>query len=87
MAFRTPTDWHENKFGHVLTCLSVQGRPLADNVDVGVLARSTPGLSGAELSNMVNEAALAAARTGVMQLDRGLLDAALDKVSMGAERR
>ena len=68
-------------------CTCSQGRPLAEDVDVGVLARSTPGMSGAELSNLVNEASLAAARTGADHLDSALLDAALDKVSMGAARR
>jgi cell division protease FtsH len=61
--------------------------PLADDVDLAVLARGTPGFSGADLANMVNEAALAAARQNrkaVLQYD---FEVAKDKVLMGVERK
>ncbi len=61
--------------------------PLGDDVDLSVLARGTPGLSGADLANLVNEAALNAARQNrkvVMQID---FELAKDKVLMGAERK
>lgn len=61
--------------------------PLGDNVDLSVLARGTPGLSGADLANLVNEAALNAARQNrkvVMMLD---FELAKDKILMGAERK
>src|SRR5690242_11403576 len=61
--------------------------PLADDVDLSVLARGTPGFSGADLANMVNEAALAAARQNrkaVLQFD---FELAKDKVLMGVERK
>ncbi len=61
--------------------------PLADDVDLSVLARGTPGFSGADLANMVNEAALAAARQNrkaVLQYD---FEVAKDKVLMGVERK
>ena len=61
--------------------------PLQEDVDVGVLARGTPGFSGAQLANLVNEAALIAARhdrKGVSQAD---FEEAKDKVLMGKERR
>ena len=61
--------------------------PLADDVDLSVLARGTPGFSGADLANMVNEAALAAARQNrkaVLQYD---FELAKDKVLMGVERK
>jgi cell division protease FtsH len=61
--------------------------PLGDNVDLTVLARGTPGLSGADLANLVNEAALNAARQNrkvVMMLD---FELAKDKILMGAERK
>jgi cell division protease FtsH len=61
--------------------------PLGDNVDLSVLARGTPGLAGAELANLVNEAALNAARQNrkvVMMLD---FELAKDKILMGAERK
>ena len=61
--------------------------PLADDVDLSVLARGTPGFSGADLANMVNEAALAAARQNrkaVLMFD---FELAKDKVLMGVERK
>jgi cell division protease FtsH len=61
--------------------------PLAEDVDLTVLARGTPGFSGADLANMVNEAALAAARQNrkaVLMFD---FEVAKDKVLMGAERK
>ena len=61
--------------------------PLAEDVDLSVLARGTPGFSGADLANMVNEAALAAARQNrkaVLQYD---FEVAKDKVLMGVERK
>ena len=61
--------------------------PLSDDVDLAIIARGTPGFSGADLENMVNEAALLAARTNVDQVSMELLEKAKDKVMMGAERR
>jgi cell division protease FtsH len=61
--------------------------PLAPNVDLGVVARGTPGFSGADLSNVVNEAALLAARKEKSMVDMQDLDDAKDKVLMGVERR
>jgi cell division protease FtsH len=60
---------------------------LAPDVDLRSVARGTPGFSGAELANLVNEAALLAARTGRTAVRAFDLDAARDKVLMGAERR
>ncbi len=61
--------------------------PLAADVDVNVLARSTPGLTGADLENLVNEAALLAARNDQEKVNMLDLELAKDKVMMGAERR
>jgi cell division protease FtsH len=61
--------------------------PLADAVDLRAIARGTPGLSGADLANLVNEAALMAARDGRVQVTDADLDDARDKVLMGVERR
>lgn len=61
--------------------------PLSANVDLGVVARTTPGFSGADLANLVNEAALRAARLDKMKVDMEDLEQAKDKVMMGAERR
>jgi cell division protease FtsH len=60
---------------------------LADDVDMAVIARGTPGFSGADLENLVNEAALMAARDGKEVIDANQLERAKDKVLMGAERR
>lgn len=61
--------------------------PTADDVDVAVIARSTPGFSGADLANIVNEAALFAARANKRVVDMEDFEKAKDKVIMGAERR
>lgn len=61
--------------------------PLADDVDLAVIARGTPGFSGADLENMVNEAALLAARNEADNVNMETLEKAKDKVLMGAERR
>ena len=61
--------------------------PLSADVDVSVLARSTPGFTGADLENLVNEAALLAARNDKENVNMYDLEMAKDKVMMGAERR
>ena len=60
---------------------------MAANIDLEILARGTPGFTGADLENLVNEAALMAARTGAKEINLDLLDKAKDKIMMGAERR
>ncbi len=60
---------------------------LAPNVDLSVIARGTPGYSGAELANLLNEAALLAARTGKKFIEQKELEEARDKVRWGRERR
>ena len=61
--------------------------PLAPDVDVRVIARGTPGFSGADLANLINEAALLAARRGRRVVTMDEFEAAKDKVMMGPERR
>ena len=61
--------------------------PLSPEVDLGVIARGTPGFSGADLSNVVNEAALLAARKNKTVVEMVDFDDAKDKVLMGVERR
>jgi cell division protease FtsH len=60
---------------------------LGEDVDLTVLARGTPGLSGADIANLVNEAALLAARKDKSAVDMADFEEAKDKVMMGAERR
>ncbi|HDO22847.1 MAG TPA: AAA family ATPase, partial [Nitrospirae bacterium] len=61
--------------------------PLSDDVKLDVIARGTPGFSGADLANLVNEAALLAARNSKEKVDMTDFDEAKDKVLMGVERR
>jgi cell division protease FtsH len=61
--------------------------PVADDVNLEVLAKGTPGFSGADLANLVNEAALLAARADKNQVSMNDFELAKDKVMMGAERR
>src|SRR5437870_5253746 len=61
--------------------------PLAPNVELKVLARGTPGFSGADLANLVNEAALLAARQNKKLVEMSDFESAKDKVLMGVERR
>jgi len=69
--------------------LEIYGRKtkMAAQVDYEILARGTPGFSGADLENLVNEAALMAAREGAREITLELLEKAKDKIMMGAERR
>ncbi|MDF1580458.1 MAG: ATP-dependent zinc metalloprotease FtsH [Desulfuromonadales bacterium] len=69
--------------------LTVHARkvPLSENVNLEVIAKGTPGFSGADLANLVNEGALLAARADKQTVDMEDLEAAKDKVMMGAERR
>ncbi len=61
--------------------------PIGEDVDPSVIARGTPGFSGADLANLVNEAALVAARSGKKLVGMEQMDFAKDKVMMGTERR
>ena len=61
--------------------------PLADNVEPNIIARGTPGFSGADLANLINEAALFAARESKRVVSMDEFEKAKDKIMMGAERR
>ncbi len=72
------------------TCIlkvHTRGKPLAKDIDVEVLARRTPGFTGADLANVVNEAALLAARFSRSEIGMGELEEAIDRVLAGPERR
>lgn len=64
-----------------------KGKPLAKDVDLKVLARRTPGFTGADLSNLINEAALIAARADKREIEMLDLEQAIDKVVAGPEKR
>ena len=63
------------------------GKPLAKDVDLDVLARRTPGFTGADLANLVNEGALLTARHGKKKIDMSELEESIDRVIAGPERK
>jgi len=65
----------------------VKGRPIAADVDLEVISRGTPGFSGADLENLVNEAAILAARSEASEITAANFEEARDKVLMGLQRR
>jgi len=71
-----------------LTVLKIHSRgvPLAQDVDLITIARATPGMVGADIANLVNEAALLAARRNLGAVTQNCFDDALDKILIGAER-
>jgi len=64
-----------------------KGKPMAAGVDLEVLARKTPGFTGADLANVLNEAALLTARSNAQLIDNRALDEAVDRVMAGPQRR
>jgi cell division protease FtsH len=64
-----------------------KGKPLADDVRLDVLARRTPGFTGADLANLMNEAALLTARRGGTDISMAAMEAAIDRVLAGPERK
>ena len=65
----------------------MKNKPVAEEVDADALARGTPGLSGADLENVINTAAIRAATQDNPHIDNEILEFAKDKVLMGAERK
>ncbi|MDK2823028.1 MAG: cell division protease FtsH [Clostridia bacterium] len=65
----------------------VRGKPLAENTDLAVLARGTPGFTGADLANLVNEAALLAARRGKKTISMTEMEQAIERVIAGPEKK
>jgi cell division protease FtsH len=64
-----------------------KGKPLAKGVDLGVIAKQTPGFSGADLANLINEGAILAARRNLKQINLKELEDSIDKVIAGPERK
>ncbi|MBC7266729.1 MAG: ATP-dependent metallopeptidase FtsH/Yme1/Tma family protein [Coriobacteriia bacterium] len=67
--------------------IHTRGKPMADDIDLEVLARRTPGFTGADLANMVNEAALLAARHGKKRIEMEELEEAIERVIAGPEKK
>ena len=64
-----------------------KGKPLDDQIDLGILARQTPGFTGADLANLINEAALLAARRNESSIGMNNLEEAIERVIAGPERK
>ncbi|HJD79937.1 MAG TPA: AAA family ATPase, partial [Kitasatospora aureofaciens] len=64
-----------------------KGKPIAPDVDMSAVAKRTPGFTGADLSNVLNEAALLTARSDKKLIDNGILDEAIDRVVAGPQKR
>jgi len=67
--------------------IHAKNKPLAEKVDLAVVARRTPGFTGADLANVMNEAALLAARLDKKQIDDAIIDEAIDRVIGGPQRK
>jgi cell division protease FtsH len=67
--------------------IHARGKPLSEDVDLETLARRTPGFTGADLANLVNEAAILAARHGKKRIDMSELDESIERVISGPERK
>ena len=80
-------DWPDVRGREGILKVHTKKIPLADGVDLATIAKGTPGFSGADLANIVNEAALLAARKNKKQVDAEDFEEAKDKVWMGVERK
>ncbi len=72
---------------HAVLQVHARGKPLADDVDLRAVARRTPGFTGADLANVLNEAALLTARSNRALIDDEALDEAIDRVIAGPQKR
>jgi cell division protease FtsH len=84
---RIVVDNPDTKGRRAILDVHVRGKPMADDVNLDALAKRTPGFSGADLANMVNEAALLAARRNKRRITAAEMDEAIDRVIAGPQRR
>jgi len=84
---RVTLDRPDMKGREAILKVHVKGKPLEPNVDLGSLARGTPGFVGADLENMVNESAILAARRNKKSIGQPELEEAIERVVMGPERK
>ncbi|MGF1663681.1 MAG: ATP-dependent zinc metalloprotease FtsH [Kineosporiaceae bacterium] len=80
-------DAPDMKGRHRILQVHGKGKPLAEEVDLAAVARRTPGFTGADLANVLNEAALLTARSNRDRIDDAMLDEAIDRVMAGPQRR
>ncbi|MDQ7843507.1 MAG: ATP-dependent zinc metalloprotease FtsH [Armatimonadota bacterium] len=84
---RVVVDNPDSKGRRAILEVHVRGKPLGDDVSLEVLAKHTPGFSGADLANLVNEAALLAARRNKKKITMAEMDEAIERVIAGPQRR
>ncbi len=84
---RIVVDNPDTKGRQAILDVHVRGKPIGEDVNLDVLARRTPGFSGADLANMVNEAALLTARRGKTRIGMPELDEAIERVIAGPQRK
>jgi len=84
---RVVVDNPDSKGRRAILDVHVRGKPLAEDVGLEVLAKHTPGFSGADLANLVNEAALLAARRNKKKITMAEMDEAIERVIAGPQRR
>jgi cell division protease FtsH len=84
---RVTLDRPDMKGREAILKVHVKGKPLEPNVDLGSLARGTPGFVGADLENLVNESAILAARRNKKSIGQPELEEAIERVVMGPERK
>jgi cell division protease FtsH len=84
---RVTLDRPDMKGREAILKVHVKGKPLEPNVDLGSLARGTPGFVGADLENLVNEGAILAARRNKKSIGQSELEEAIERVVMGPERK
>ncbi len=84
---RVTVDAPDVKGREAILKVHTRGKPLKSDVDLALIARQTPGFTGADIENLVNEAAILAARSGKTEIGQAELQAAIEKVALGPERR
>ncbi|HET8998847.1 MAG TPA: ATP-dependent zinc metalloprotease FtsH [bacterium] len=84
---RIVVDNPDTKGRRAILDVHVRGKPIGDDANLDVLAKRTPGFSGADLANMVNEAALLAARRGKKRVGMSEFDEAIERVIAGPQRK
>jgi len=84
---RVVLDRPDRRGREAILAVHVRGKPLAQDVDLANLAKQTPGFTGADIENLVNEAAILAARRNKRSIDMDEFQEAIERVAMGPERR
>lgn len=84
---RVVLDRPDRRGREAILAVHVRGKPLAPDVDLSVLAKQTPGFTGADIENLVNEAAILAARRNKRSISMEEFQEAIERVAMGPERR